>query len=135
MQCQPQISFRNINNTSSLRKEIEEHVERLERFFPRIVGCRVVVAAPHRHHRKGEPYQVRIDVSVPGSEIVVKPKSRIGGNHADVHIALTDTFHTTTRRLQDYARRRRGAVKLHAVATNAQIHGQNPEYFPEDFGV
>ena len=35
------------------------------------MGCRVIVEAPHRHHRKGKAYEVRIDLTVPGGELVI----------------------------------------------------------------
>ena len=41
---------------------------KLEEFFSRITSCRVVVEAPHRHHKSGELFHVRIDLGVPGHE-------------------------------------------------------------------
>jgi ribosome-associated translation inhibitor RaiA len=111
MQEAPKITFRNVDESSTVRQSIERHVLRLERFFPRIIGCKVLVEVPHRHHRKGSPYHVRVDVNVPGNDIVVNPHPRNGGGHDDVYIAISDTFSATIRRLQDYARIRRGRVK------------------------
>jgi ribosome-associated translation inhibitor RaiA len=56
-------------------------------------------------------HSVRIDLSVPGAELVA--------NHArdeDVYVALRDAFAAITRQLEEYARRQRGEVKTHAQA-------------------
>jgi len=125
MRHQPQIRFSDIDETEAIRGAIEKHVQRLERFFPRIVGCRVSVAAPHRHHRKGNPYQVRVDVSVPGKEIIVNPHRRAGGSHDDLYIAISDTFNATIRRLQDYVLKRRGDVKHHEFPLRRETPARN----------
>ena len=36
--------------------------------FPRITGCRVAVEMPHKH--QGKVLDIRLDVRVPGEEIV-----------------------------------------------------------------
>jgi len=64
---------------------------------------------PHKHHQQGKQFNVRIDIGVPGSEIVVNR------DHAeDVYVALRDAFDAAKRQLEDYARKMRGDVKTHA---------------------
>jgi hypothetical protein len=48
-----------------------EESEKLDKFYDRIMRCDVVVEAHHKHHHKGNLYHVRIDLTVPGSELVV----------------------------------------------------------------
>ena len=68
----------------------------------------VRVEVPHRHHQQGKQYNVRIDIGVPGSEIVVNR------DHAeDVYVALRDAFDAAKRRLEDYAHKIRCDVKTH----------------------
>jgi hypothetical protein len=74
----------------------------------------VVVALPHRHHRSGRLWSIRVDVVVPGADIVVNRDHPLDHAHEDVHVALRDAFLAARRQLEDHARRRRGAVKRHA---------------------
>ena len=91
----------------AMAEEIRERAEKLDHFFDRIMRCRVTVEGPGNHHRQGH-YSVKIDLTVPGMEIVV-------GKHAaaNLELALKDAFDTAARRLEDHVRRRRGFVKTH----------------------
>jgi ribosome-associated translation inhibitor RaiA len=138
------ISFRNMTPSASVENQVREKAEKLGSFCDRITSCRVIVEAPHRHHHKGKAFQVRIDLSVPGKEIVIKhaPKQLAAvklaegsvsenemvenhkaskqGAHADVYVAIRDAFDAAGRKLQDYVRRQRGAVKKHERATHVE---------------
>ena len=63
---------------------------------------------PHRHSQQGKQFSVRIDIGVPGNEIVVTR------DHAeDVYVALRDAFDAAIRQLKDYVRKLRGEIKKH----------------------
>ena len=146
-----QITFRNMPPSQAIEDNVREKVSKLEDFYDRIVSCRVIVEAPHRHHRKGKAYEVRIDLTVPGGELVINrsPKrlkaadARLAETetklveshqpskhaaHADVYVAIRDAFTAAGRKLQDHARRRSGAVKLHGGARQARV----AKLFPEE---
>ena len=108
MQIPLQITIRDVEHSEALETHIRGKVEKLEEFFKSIISCRVVVEMPHKHHQQGKQYNVRIDIGVPGSEIVVNR------DHAeDIYVALRDAFDAAKRRLEDYARKIRGDVKKH----------------------
>lgn len=67
-----QISFRNMKPSEAVEARVREEVAKLETFYKGIMHCRVVVELPHRHHKSGDLYHVRIDMTVPGAELVVK---------------------------------------------------------------
>ena len=67
-----EVSFRNMDPSPAVEARIREKAAKLERFHDRIIGCTVVVEAPHRHHHKGKLYSVHIDISVPGADLVVE---------------------------------------------------------------
>lgn len=97
-----EITFRNVVRTPELEERIRAKAAKLDRFYDRITGCRVVVEAPHQHRNKGNAFQVRIEISVPGDELIVnrdKPKPE----HEDLGIALRDAFAAAQRQLQSYA--------------------------------
>ncbi|HXV83474.1 MAG TPA: HPF/RaiA family ribosome-associated protein [Candidatus Binatia bacterium] len=146
-----QIKFRNMPQSQAIEDNIREKASKLDSFYDRIMSCRVVVEAPHRHRRKGKAYEVRIDLTVPGGELVINrsPKrlkaaksslaeqpettlieshepSKLGA-HADVYVAIRDAFNAASRKLQDYARRQSGAVKLHEGPPRARVSRLFPE--------
>lgn len=105
-----EITFRDIPSIPKVEEEIRDRATKLQQLYGRIVLCRVVIEAPHRHHHKGNLYQVRIHLGVPGEDLYV---NREGGNHAheDVHVAVRDAFQAAHRQLLDYVDRRHGRTK------------------------
>ena len=108
MQIPLQITIRDVEHSEALETHIRGKVEKLEEFFKSIISCRVVVEMPHKHHHQGKQFNVRLDIGVPGSEIVVNR------DHAeDIYVALRDAFDAAKRQLEDYARKIRGDIKTH----------------------
>jgi hypothetical protein len=62
----PQITLHGIGPSPAIERALRRKLAWLRRYYPRIMGCRVTVEAPHRHHRKGRLYRVRVEVTVPG---------------------------------------------------------------------
>ncbi len=108
MQIPLQITIRDIENSEALEAHIREKARKLDEYFQHIMSCRVVVELPHKHHNQGKKFNVRIDIGVPGSEIVVNRDQA-----EDVYVALRDAFDSAKRRVEDYARKIRGDVKTH----------------------
>src|SRR5688572_14654991 len=96
-----QITFRDIEPSPAIESRIRERADRLEKSGARITSCHVVVSEPHRHHRKGDAINVRIDLKVPGQEIVVNREPAASTDHADVYVAIRDAFNAARRQLED----------------------------------
>jgi ribosome-associated translation inhibitor RaiA len=103
------IAFRRTRHNEPLEAYALEHLEKLHKFSKSIVGARVIVDRGDRHHRDGNHYRVRIDLTVPGEEIVIANNR----SHPSAHVALRAAFASARRRVQDFDRRRRGQVKAH----------------------
>jgi cold shock CspA family protein len=114
MALPPQVTLRGMGPSPALERAVARKVAWLERFYPRIMGCRVTLEAPHRHRRKGRLFRLRIDLTVPGGELVVARNPPLHSAHEDPLVAITDAFDAARRELMDYARRKRGQVKGHA---------------------
>lgn len=105
-----QITTRDVSLSEVAEQSIRDKAAKLDTFCDKIMGCRVLVETPHRHQQHGARYNVRIDLTVPGSELVVKRE-----DHEDLYVAIRDAFDAARRQLQDYAARQRGDVKTHAA--------------------
>ena len=141
-----QISFRNIKPSEAVEGRVREEVAKLETFYKGIMHCRVVVELPHRHYTSGDLYHVRIDLTVPGAELIVKREPSLQTSlrqvdtekqsksyeahaaHKDVFVVIRDAFKEARRQLQDYARRLRGQTKAHVP----QPSGRVSKLFPEE---
>jgi ribosomal subunit interface protein len=108
MQIPLQITIRGSAHSEELETHIRNKAKKLDEFFEHITSCRVVVETPHKHHQQGKQYNVRIDIGVPGHEIVVNRDM-----NEDVYVALRDAFDAAKRQLEDYVHKLRGEVKTH----------------------
>lgn len=122
-----QISFRNMESSPAVVARIEAEVQKLHRYCPDIVNCRVIVESLHQHHRRGRHFQIHIELHVPGGEIAVchEPPARqvldnegaksatkrmeVDAPHKDAYVAIRDAFAAARRRLQARVGRRRTA--------------------------
>ncbi|MDW8323695.1 MAG: HPF/RaiA family ribosome-associated protein [Burkholderiales bacterium] len=117
-----QIVLRDISHSDAVEADIRARVEKLDRYYPHIMSCRVVVEQPGKHKHQGRPFNVRIDLGVPGGEIVIDRE-----HDEDLYVALRDAFDAARRRLEDYARRQRGEVKRHELEQRGSIARILPE--------
>lgn len=92
----------------------------------------MVVEAPHEHHQEGDHYWVHLDIARPDGEWVVNRNPRQRTSHADVYLAIRDTFDAARHQLEDYVTHRQLKVKTHETPP----HGKVAEPFPcMDFGT
>ena len=108
-----QIIWQNLSPSDTIEAKIRKHITKLEKFSDRLSDCRVVIEVPHRHHHQGNIYQVQINLTVPGGELVVNRQPSAQQTHEDLHVAIRDAFESAERQLQDYVQQRRGEIKTH----------------------
>lgn len=108
-----QINFHNIPQSEALEARIREKVQKLSRITDSITACRVTVDAPHKHHHKGSTYQVKIDLTLPGNEIVVSRDPGLNHAHENAYVAVRDAFNALSRQLANYVRQRQGKSRQH----------------------
>lgn len=126
-----QISFRNMDASEAVEEKVRERAAELEKFFDRIVSCRVVIEAPHRRHEQGKIFHIRVELKVPGKDIVVKRDPSQHHAHEDIYVAVRDCFDATRRQLEDHVRRRRGDTKAHEVPGHGRVRNLIAE---QDYG-
>jgi ribosome-associated translation inhibitor RaiA len=140
MRLPVQITWRDMAPSMAVGTKIREEVAKLEEFFDRITSCRVAIETPRRYQNGEYQFHVRIDLTVPGAEIVVNHKptlhsslQRLWGEergkgqelsapHKDVYVAIRDAFKAARRKLQEYSHRQYGAVKHHKTHDQENIY-------------
>lgn len=131
MQLPLQISFRHMEHSDDIETLIRNKAAGLDKFTNDIMRCSVVVQPAGKHHLHGNLYEVRIDLTMAGEEIAVTHTPSQHAEYQRPEMALRDAFDTARRKVEDFVRRRRGAVKVHA----SQPHGRVTKLLPdEDFG-
>ncbi len=128
MQVPLEIVFEDMDPSDAIDSRLREETAKLEQFTDRITSTRVVVAKPHRHHRKGNTYRVRIHITVPGGgDIIVSRDPGDRGAHEDVYVTIRDAFGAARRQLQDQVRKQQGHIKQHDTPPHGVIATLVPE--------
>jgi len=122
MQIPLQITMRDMERSDALDTAISEHAAKLEQFHSRITRCKVTVEQLSKHHQQGGHFAVKIDLRVPGREIVATRD-----HHEDVYVALRDAFDSAKRQLEETAREIRGEVKTHVPSLRGMVARLIPE--------
>ena len=118
-----QITFHHMEPYPEAEAWVREHAAKLNEFYSKIMHCDVTIEAPTR---RGSPFQVHIDLTVPGKELAVshepslyssaqrlQQKKRVKGldvdaPYKDLHLAIDRAFKAARRQLEDYLQRQRG---------------------------
>jgi ribosomal subunit interface protein len=126
MQVPLEISTRWIDLSPPLEAELRKRAEKLERHYNRITSCRIAVERPTgNHHQEGGPYRVRLDITVPGSELVADKSAE------ELYAAIRDAFQAAERQVEAFSQRQRGDVKTPVLPPEGQVVRIFPE---EGFG-
>jgi cold shock CspA family protein/ribosome-associated translation inhibitor RaiA len=107
--------------SGAIEERIRKEAAKLERYSDRITGCRVVVEEPQRRHHHGNLFHIRIDLTLPGGELLVKRSPAEHHAHEDAYVAIRDAFMAARRRLQDHVRRQRRDIKVHEEQPEGRI--------------
>ncbi|MFY9655069.1 MAG: HPF/RaiA family ribosome-associated protein [Methylocystis sp.] len=114
MESAPHVEFQGMDAPPEFRDKITLQLSRLEERFGRITACRVTVKAPSGHRHVGDPYEIKIHLSLPGErEVAVDRTPHQDERFREFDFALHDAFNRAARQLQDQVERLRGAVKQH----------------------
>ena len=96
-----EIAFRGVEPTDALRELVREGTDSLERVHPRLTSCRVMIEEVTR----GIPH-VRLDVGIPGNELVVNREPPVDAPKREVAQAVRDAFDIARRQLRKHRKRR-----------------------------
>jgi ribosomal subunit interface protein len=130
MESSLQISFKHMDSSGSLEQLIRERTERLSRFHPRIIGCRVVVEVPRRRTASFKaPISVAVEVTVPGHNLIVARSAEHRHEMKNDHTAAVNrAFDAIQRQLVKVSDLECGNVKRHDVMETGVVI----EVFPDE---
>mgnify|MGYP001792229599 CR=1 FL=1 len=93
MQLPVEISYRGVEKSAELEEQIRAKAARLDHFCDHISRCDVVVEHPNHSQHSGNPFRVRIDVTVPpGHELVAEEKQNAHEMNEPLSKVINDAF-------------------------------------------
>src|SRR5215469_11337224 len=118
-----EIVFHNMPSSTEIERLVREKVGKLEKFYPRIIGCRVAVETPHKQHRNGNVPEVHIELQVPGQTLVVRRERRARARNTSpsARASVREAFEAAKEKLQDYKRKQAREVKPHPAPLQARV--------------
>ena len=131
MQEPLQITFKGLEHSDAIEARVQEYATKLEKFYQPIIRCGVVVEAPDRHSHHGQLYRVRIDLTVPGDQIVVSHQGPNDHAHEDVYVAPPGRLQGSSPAASRLNPKETGQVKRHDAPQHARV---TKLYLAEDYG-
>lgn len=108
MQLPVGISYRGVEKSDQLEELIRNKAARLDRFCDHISRCDVVVEQPNHAQQSGNPFRVRIDLTVPpGHELVADERQTEHEMHEPLTKVINDAFKTMERQLKALVEKQR----------------------------
>ena len=113
MQIPLQITFHEIPHSDSVEQYVRRRATKLDAQVGRITRCRVTLEKPQRHALHGDNYRVRVNVSLPGGEVVASRTPDADPDFADLYAAVDAAFECVIRSVHEFTRRRRAQERTH----------------------
>ena len=115
MQLPVEISYRGVEKSDDIDELIRSKAARLDRFCDHIIRCNIAVEKPNHAQQSGNPFRVRVDVTVPpGHELVADEKQNEHEMHEPLTKIINDAFKNMERQVKELSERQRHEVKTHA---------------------
>ena len=131
MQNPLQVTFKDMDVSTNVHRRIEEKVAKLERHFPRIIGCQVVVAKCLKGVSSKQLlrlFQIHIEVEVPGEVLVVERNPSSHSTQAEnLYLTIKMAFDAMERRLRAFVDKQRSHVKTHEAGPYGQVIRLSPQ--------
>lgn len=108
------LTLRGIEASDAIASYVQAKADKLPTFGDHILRCAVAVEAENRSARHGQRFRVRVDVTVPGHELVCDEHG------ADAYASIDAVFDHIARQLADLTRRRRHGAGSRATLREAE---------------
>ncbi|QTD94707.1 HPF/RaiA family ribosome-associated protein [Burkholderia anthina] len=97
-----ELVFHGMPHSDALAAAIATHVAKLDRHGHDIMHCRINVVLDEKHRQQGKPFNIRVEVTIPGHDLV-SSKER----DEDAYVALRKAFGNVTSMLEGTTRKQR----------------------------
>ena len=100
------IEFQDTRPLEDVESRVRQEFAELEKFYDRLVSCRVRVEVPS-HERRGSVAKVRIDFEIPASDVGIAEADRktehleVKSRHKDAAMAVHAAFNIARRRMEE----------------------------------
>ncbi|WP_395674567.1 HPF/RaiA family ribosome-associated protein [Inquilinus sp.] len=133
MQKPLQLSFKNIEGSDAVKSIVRDRVGRLDRLYPKLIGCRVVIEAPHRSAQGARPpLGISVEAEIPGKPLIVVKEMEERHSPREHAAVVNRSFDVVERKLDEATRIIHGEVKAHEAAGET---GTVTRMFPDlDYG-
>jgi len=111
-----QVTFRNMPHSTAIESIVYKKAAILERFYKRIMSCRVVIEEVQRRKRQGKLFSIRLDITVPGKELAISRQE-----NEDAYVAARDAFDAAVRMLDEHSQVKQGIVKMHEAPPTGRV--------------
>jgi len=126
METPAEVIWHNMDPIPRVAKRVDERIAWLEKFFDRIVRCRVVIEAAHQRHRKENQYEVRVEVGIPGGELSINRRPGDDHAHFDLRVTIRNAFDAMERQLRRWKGRTQRPAPHAGGATAGQGRRDQP---------
>ena len=114
MQVPLEITYRGVAKTDEIDAFVRDKAARLDKFCDHISRCDVIIEQPNHAQHSGNPFHVRIDLTVPPHhELVVSEKPVEHEMHEPLTKVINAAFKSMERQLKDLSDRQQDRVKTH----------------------
>jgi len=113
MQVAPEITFHGIEHSDYNADYIQERIQRLEHLTDDIIACRVTVERPHRNHRQGNAYHVRVELTLPKHRDLIAKKEAGQRRAVELRTVIKEAFEAVEKQVKEVSARQRNQVKVH----------------------
>ena len=114
MQVPLEITYRGVAKTDEIDHFVRDKAGRLEKFCDHISRCDVIIEQPNHAQHSGNPFHVRIDLTVPPHhELVVHEKPAEHEMHEPLTKVINGAFKSMERQLKEISDRQHARVKTH----------------------
>ncbi len=128
MQLPLEISYRGVPKSAEIDALVRAKAQHLDKFCDHISRCDVMIEQPNHAQHSGNPFHVRLDVTIPpGHELVSDERPAKHEMHEPLSKVVSDAFKHMERQVKDLVQRQRSEVKNHA-----EQHALITKLFPEE---
>lgn len=120
MQTPVQITLRHLDHSEAVEIFIREKAEKLAHFSDHIISCHVVVELANNNQRRGNLFNTRVTVGVPGQELI----ATYNGDE-NMYNSIQDAFADVTRKLEEYRERLKNGAKHHEEPLSGKVVRMN----------